>query len=162
MSKIRRLGDSVDAIYLNDYFPHIGTFIRQLRAAGVDLPILGNSTFSSKALPKVVGAKALRNVFYIGQGFYEGQNLEPSVADLVKRYEAKYGTFPENLNVLPGYQGFLLLADALRKAGSVNAAKVAAALRSQTNFALPGSTLYRWENRYPIRSATVIGFDLQR
>ena len=159
VSKIRRLGDSVDAIYLNDYFPHIGTFIRQLRAAGVDLPILGNSTFSSKALPKVVGAKALRNVFYVGQGFYEGQNLEPSVADLVKRYEAKYGTFPENLNVLPGYQGFLLLADALRKAGSVNAAKVATALRSQTNFALPGSTLYRWENRYPIRSATVIGFN---
>ena len=77
----------------------------------------------------------------------------------MKRYQAKYGTFPENLNVLPGYQGFLLLADALRKAGSVDAAKIGAALRSQTNFALPGSTLYRWENRYPIRSATVIGFD---
>ncbi|MDE0253441.1 MAG: ABC transporter substrate-binding protein [Rhodospirillaceae bacterium] len=159
VSKIRRLGDKVDAVYLNDYFPHVGTFIRQLRAAGVTLPILGNSTFSSKALPKVVGAKALSNVYYIAQGFYEGRNLDPAVADLVKRYEKKYGTFPENLNVLPGYQGMLLLADALRKAGSVDAAKISAALSSQTNVALPGSTLYRWKNRHPVRSATVIGFD---
>ena len=159
VSKIRRLGDKVDAVYLNDYFPHVGTFIRQLRAAGVNLPILGNSTFSSKALPKVVGAKALSNVYYIAQGFYEGRNLDPAVADLVKRYEKKYGTFPENLNVLPGYQGMLLLADALRKAGSVDAAKISAALSSQTNVALPGSTLYRWKNRHPVRSATVIGFD---
>ena len=159
VSKIRRMGDGVDAIFLNDYFPHVGTFIRQLRAAGVEVPILGNSTYSSKGLPEVVGAKALSNVFYIGQGFYEGADVPEPVADLVKRYEDKYGTFPENLNALAGYEGFLLLADALGKAGSTDAAKVTAALSSQTNFALPGSTLYRWVNRYPERSATVIGFD---
>src|SRR5438128_1514875 len=62
VSKIRQLSPQPDFIYLNDYFPHVGTFIKQLRDAGVTTPILGNSTFSSVALPKVTGASRLANV----------------------------------------------------------------------------------------------------
>lgn len=158
VSKIRNRASEIDFIFLNDYFPHVGTFIKQLRTAGVELPVLGNQTYSSKALPDVVGAEGLENVVYIAQGYYEGDGVSPAVADLVKRYEARFGAFPENANALAGYEGMLLLADALRTADSTDAAALTDALSGQRNFELPGSTIYAWTNRYPVRSATVIGF----
>ena len=157
VSKIRGQRDA-DFIYLNDYFPHVGTFIKQLRAAGVDLPILGNGTYSSLALPEVVGAEGLENVAYISQGFYEGSGAAPEVLDLAKRYQDKFGNFPENANALAGYEGMLMLAAALESAGSSDAAAITAAMSAQRDFQLPGSTVYQWTNRYPVRSATVIGF----
>ena len=159
VSKIRAAGDNIQFVFLNDYFPHVGTFIKQLRAAGVNLPVLGNQNYSSRALPQSVGAAALKDVAYIAQGFYEGADVSPQVHEFTALYEKKFGTFPENANALAGFEGMLVLADGLTKAGATDAAAITASISSQKDFQQPSSIVYSWINRHPSRSAAAIGFD---
>jgi len=158
VTKIRNAGDAVEVIFLNDYFPHVGTFIKQLRAAGLKTPVIGNGTISSAALPEVVGAAGLQDVYYVGTAYYEGKDVDPDVAKFVADYAAKFGSGPENGNSILAYYGGLIVADALRKAGSTDAAAISKAIAEQKDLKLPGATYYAWENRYPRTSQTVIGF----
>jgi branched-chain amino acid transport system substrate-binding protein len=161
VTKIRNAQPTPDFIYLNDYFPHVGTFIKQLRASGVTAPVLGNGSYSSPTLPEVVGATALRNVYYLNNAYYEGRDVDPGVAKFVSDYRAKFGSGPENTNSLLGYYNGLILAKALATAGSTDAAAITAGITSQTDMALPGATYYRWENRAPRTSQVVIGFSTE-
>jgi ABC-type branched-subunit amino acid transport system substrate-binding protein len=64
------------------------------------------------------------------------------------------------LNPIASYEGAYLLADALKKAGSVDPLKLRRALTSQKNFKLPtGSTVFRWTKGYTHRTASIIGFN---
>lgn len=159
VSKIRAQGSKVGFIFLNDYFPHVGTFIKQLRAAGVTVPVLGNQNYSTPAMPQVVGAAGLKDVYYVAQGFYEGPSASPAALDFVTRYQKRFGVFPENANTLAGYEGMMVLADGLKRAGSTDAAAITRAITSEKNMQLPTSTIYEWTGRHPVRNAAVIGFD---
>lgn len=160
VSKIRDASNKPDVIYLNDYFPHVGTFIKQLRDAGVNTPVLGNSTYASPALVQVTGKARIQNVYYVGQSFYEGPSASPAARSFVAKYKKMFGAPPENLNCIASYEGAYLLADALKKAGSTDAVKVQAAMLAQKNFKLPtGSVVLRWGKGYTFRTATVVAFN---
>jgi branched-chain amino acid transport system substrate-binding protein len=159
VSKIRQLGAAVQVVFINDYFPHVGTFLKQLRAAGVTAVVLGNSTFSSPTLPDVVGAKGLENVYYITSAYYEGKDVDPGLAKMTQSYQAKFSTFPENLNAITAYQTAFVLAAALKAAGSTDAAALSKAVLAEKDLEVPGTTYYAWGDRYPLVSATVVGFD---
>ena len=146
ISNIRNAGE-VDVIVGNDFFPFVGTFIKQLRDAGVDTPVLGNSTYSSQALPELVGRDRVQEIYYVSQSFYEGANPDPATADFVARYQTRFEVFPENVNAVLGYWGGLLIVNALRKAGSADADALANALDAQSGFGLPGAVLLRWVDR---------------
>lgn len=159
ISNIRSAAEAPDFIYLNDYFPHVGTFIKQMRDAGLDTPVLGNSTYASPAFAEVVGSDRLAGVYYTGASFYEGPTADPDVLDFVSAYEATYGTFPENSNAPAGYQGVLLLASALEKAGTTDAAALTAAMVSGADIQVAGSEIYEWVNNVTVRRVSVVSFD---
>lgn len=159
VSRIRDTNPAPDVIYLNDYFPHVGTFIKQLRAAGIDTPVLGNPTYSSPDLTKAIGPSRTKDVYFASQSFYEGRDVAPEVAAFVKAYESKFGVFPENSNAIAGYEGVLLLADALRQAGSTDAAALMQAMTAQRDVRLPGAVVYGWKDGATERSVTIVGLD---
>lgn len=158
VSKIRSADPQPDFLYLNDYFPHVGTFIKQLRAAGVTLPVVGNGSYSSSALPEVIGAEAIQDVYYISNAYYEGADADPGVLEFVRKYNEKFGANPENTNALLAYYNGLILAEGLKKAGSTDAAKLTEAITGQSDLALPGATYYGWSDRTPLTSQAIIGF----
>lgn len=159
ISKIRAASPQPDFIYLADYYPHVGTFLKQMNAGGVSLPVLGNPTFSSPELPAAVGDNAtLANVFFPSQSYFEGPGAAPEIEDFIARYEDKFGEFPPNANALAGYEGVLLLAKALESAQSTDADKLAEAMSALTDVELPGSTVFKITDGYTVRSATVVGF----
>ena len=158
ISNIRNAG-GVDVIVGNDFFPFIGTFIKQLRDAGIDIPVLGNSTYSSQALPELVGRDRVQEIYYVSQSFYEGADADSATTDFVARYQARFDVFPENVNAVLGYWGGLLIIDALRKAGSADADALAEVLDAQSGFGLPGATLLRWVNRTTEKTVSIVGFD---
>jgi branched-chain amino acid transport system substrate-binding protein len=159
-SLIREQQGDIDAIFLNDYFPRAGTFLRQLRAAGVTLPVVGETTLPSAALPEVVGAESLKDVYYVTTTFFEGTaGRDPELEVVLEAYETEYGAPPENLNAIVGYQLIYVLADALKAAGSTDATAVAAALRATKDKQLPGATYYSFDLGYPKVSTSVGGFD---
>jgi branched-chain amino acid transport system substrate-binding protein len=161
ISKIAAQKDA-DVIFLNDYFPHVGTFIKQLRDAGIETPVLGGSSYSSPDFPGVVGKTRMSQVYYASPVFYEGtKGLDPDVAKIIDAYKAKFGKFPENNNFMEGYDSALLLLDGVKAAGSLDADKVAAAINAQQNVKLPGATLTKWVDRHTQRTLVIIGFDSQ-
>lgn len=159
VSKIRQAGDAVEVIYLNDYFPHVGTFLAEARAAGITSAVVGNSTFSSTALPDLIGAEGLQDVYYVAAAFYEGENIHPELRSMIEAYEAKFDTFPENANSVRAYYGALILTDALLTAGSTDAEAITAAILAQKDFELPGAVYYEWIDRIATVSASIVGFD---
>ena len=159
VSKIRAAGDSVDVVFINDYFPHVGTFLKQLRAAGIKTAVVGNSTFSSPTLPEVVGAEGLQNVYYVASAYFEGKDIDPGLKKMIDAYQKKFATFPENSNSIVAYYAAYILADALKTAGSTNADGITKAILAQKDFKVPGAIFYEWKDRYPSVSAAVVGFD---
>jgi len=161
VSKIAAQHDA-DVIFLNDYFPHVGTFIKQLRDAGVETPVLGGSSYSSPDFPGVVGKTRMSQVYYASPVFYEGtQGLDPDVAKIIQTYRTKFGKTPENNNFMEGYDSALLLLDGVKAAGTLDADQVAAAVNAQKDVELPGATLTRWVDRHTQRTLVIIGFDAQ-
>jgi branched-chain amino acid transport system substrate-binding protein len=158
ISKIRASMAPGSVIFLNDYFPHVGTFIRQLRAAGIRTPVVGNQNFSTPALPQAAGVSALSEVYYIGQGFYEGDGASPSAKAFTTSYIRKYGGFPENANALAGYEGAQILIEGLRAAATTDAATLAKAITAKRNQRGATSLIYQWVQNHPERNATVIAF----
>ncbi len=159
VSRIRSTNPKPDVIYLNDYFPHVGTFIKQLRAAGIDTPVLGNPTYSSPDLAKAIGPSRTKDVYFASQSFYEGKDVAPDVAAFVKAYQDKFGTFPENSNAIAGYEGVLLLVAALEQAHSTDAAALMQAMTEQRDVQLPGAEVYGWKDGATQRSVTIVGLD---
>jgi branched-chain amino acid transport system substrate-binding protein len=159
VSRIKSQDPAPSFIYLNDYFPHVGTFIKQLRDAGLNTPVLGNSTYASPAFAEVVGADRLAGVYYTGASFYEGPTADPQALGFVEAYKKAYGAFPENSNAPAGYQGVLLLTDALAKAGTTDAAAVTAAIVEGKDIKVAGSLIYDWNSNVTNRRVSVVSFD---
>lgn len=53
-----------DAIYFGGIYAQVGVFLKQLRDAGVDVPVIGGDGFDSSELSKIAGDKGATNVYY--------------------------------------------------------------------------------------------------
>ena len=135
-------------------FPGVGTFVKQLRSAGVTTPVLGNVTLQTRELPKLVGEELSNDIYYAGQVYFNGAgidpNTDPSIAQFAEEYEAKFGQFPEQANAPGAYQTFLAVAQALQQDGVVDAQTAADAIRLQTGVPVPGGILDKWQDSYAI------------
>ncbi len=159
ISKIRGLSPAPSFIYLNDYFPHVGTFVKQMLDAGLTIPVLGNGTYASPDLVNVIGPKRVKDVYYVSQAFYEGPTASADALSFVKDYEATFGGFPPNANAQAGYEGVMGLAEALKAAGTTDAAALTAAMTAQKEFSVAGGEIYEWTDKVTSRRASVVGFD---
>jgi branched-chain amino acid transport system substrate-binding protein len=159
ISKIRDAPTKPDVIYLGDYFPHVGTFIKQLRDAGVETPVLGDNSMSALDLPSVVGKERMSQVFYVASVFWEGKDADPGVAKVLADYKAKFGKGPVTNNFMNGYYSATYVMEGIKAAGSTDADAVAKAMNEQADLEMPGATLTRWVDRNAQITLVVVGFD---
>jgi branched-chain amino acid transport system substrate-binding protein len=121
-------GEKIDAIMLCTYLPGGSSAIRQIRAAGIDLPILNGSsmdgTYWLDAVPD------LTNFYVPVQGSIYGDEPRPEVAALIERYKKKFNEAPVTQYAFPIYTILQLWAKAVEKAGTVDAAKVVAVMNT--------------------------------
>ncbi len=118
----------VDAIVLCSYLPGGSSAIRQIRAAGIDVPILASGTFDGTywldAVPN------LTNFYVAVQASVYGDDPRPEVAALIERYKKKFNSAPVTEYAFPIYAFLQLWTEAVEKAGTVDAAKVVAVLNT--------------------------------
>jgi branched-chain amino acid transport system substrate-binding protein len=121
-------GGGVDAIMLCSYLPGGASATRQLRAAGIDLPILTSNamdgTYWLDAVPD------LSNFYVPVQGSVYGDEPRPEVAALVARYKEKFNQAPVSTYAFPIYAALQLWADAVKKAQTIDASKVVEVMNS--------------------------------
>lgn len=163
VSKIEALDPAPTVINAQMIFPPIGSFVKQLRAAGVNAPVLGNVTLQTRELPKLVGKQGAKRVYYSAQVYFEGANIDPNSSPAINKfarsYQKKFGQFPEQANGPGAYQSFWAISKALQQKKVVDATTAAAAIRAQRNVKVPGGVLVRWENGHAIWNITINGLN---
>lgn len=159
ISKIRNADpDVIQALMV---FPGVGTFVRQLRSAGIDTPVIGPLTLQTRELRDLVGDA--ENLRYAAQVYFEGAGeddaTDPEIAAFAEAYEEEFGQFPEQANAPAAYQLFHAVNQALQREDVVDAESAAAAIRSQENLDVPGGTLARWQDGYAVWNPIIGGYD---
>ncbi|MEN9674260.1 MAG: hypothetical protein RIS76_156 [Verrucomicrobiota bacterium] len=120
-----------DAIFVPGYYTEAGLIVAQARQLGITLPVFGGDGWEAPELIQIAGP-ALENTFY--STHYSPEADDPMVKAFVKAYQAKYdGQTPDAMAAL-GYDSALVLADAMKRAGSTDPAKVRDALAATKDF----------------------------
>ena len=132
LTKIREL--KPDVIYIPGYYSQVGIIAKQARELGMNMPLLGGDGWDSPELWKLGGA-ALKNSYI--SNHYSADNPAPEIQNFVKAYKAKFNVDPDSLAAL-AYDAAKVLADAIKRAGGTESAKLKDAINATKDF--PGVT----------------------
>ncbi len=144
---------NADVVYIPAYYEEVSKIIKQARELGINSPMLGSDGWDSPKLVEIAGAAALANTFFTNH--YSSQDKDPRVAKFVESYKKEYGQEPDAFAVL-GYDGGLMMVDALKRANSADPVKIKDALAQIKNLQVITGTLSMDANHDPIKSAVII------
>ncbi|MGZ4032498.1 MAG: ABC transporter substrate-binding protein [Tumebacillaceae bacterium] len=144
-----------DVIYVPGYYQEVGKIVKQARDLGINKPMEGGDGWDAPQIVDIAGKAALNNTFI--SNHYSPQDPDPKVKKFVDAYKAAYGIEPDSMAVL-GYDGMYLLADAIKRAGSVDHEKVKDALAATTDFEGVTGKLKFDDHHDPVKSAVVLEY----
>jgi branched-chain amino acid transport system substrate-binding protein len=119
-----------DAIFVPGYYTEAGLIAKQARSLGIKVPLLGGDGWDSPKLAEI-GGSAIDGCYF--STHFSTQDTNPKVQDFVKRYQARFGSMPDGMAPL-GYDAMMILGNAIKTAGSTDAAKIRDALASTKDF----------------------------
>ncbi|MDB6168637.1 MAG: Ethanolamine utilization protein EutJ [Verrucomicrobia bacterium] len=124
-----------DAIAATGYYSEAALICRQARALGIDVPLFGGDGWEAPQLIEL-GGQAVEGTYY--STHYSAESPAPEVRAFIRKFQARYDNeIPDAVAAL-GYDAMMLLADAMRRAGTTEGPKVRDALATTRDF--PGIT----------------------
>jgi branched-chain amino acid transport system substrate-binding protein len=123
-------GAAPDAIFVPGYYTEVGLIARQAKAVGLKVPLLGGDGWDSSKLTEI-GGDAIEGSYF--SNHYSVENQDPHVQRFIKSYEAQFKAKPDGLAAL-GYDAMMILADAIKRAGSDDPKKIRDALAATKDF----------------------------
>lgn len=124
-----------DAIFASGYYTEAALICLQAKQLGLNVPVFGGDGWASPALIEL-GGKAVEGAYYSNN--YDTDAPAPEVQDFVRHYRARWdGEMPDGMTAF-GHDSVLVLADAIRRAGSTEPDKIRAALAATKD--VPGAT----------------------
>lgn len=108
--QIRQLQNAhPDAVFVAAYSQDAGAFIKRARAAGLNVPIIGNQSFNSPGQLEVAGSNF--GTVLVGSQWFAGATDQRSQT-FVKTFEQKYGSTPGEFAAM-AYNGAFVIKAAL-------------------------------------------------
>ena len=139
-----------DVVYLPDYYGTVALIAKQLRAQGINTPIVGADGWDG--LTENAGDEVL-NGYY--SNHYAEDSTSPAVQKFVKAFQKKYNKAPNSFAAL-GYDSVYMLKDAMLKAGTTkDSEKIRAAYESTNGDYVTGHITFD-AKRNPVKSAVMI------
>lgn len=151
LTKLR--GIAPDVIFIPGYYEEVGKIAKQARDLGIKVPLLGTDGWTDSKLVEIAGAEALNNTYY--SNHFAADDQTGDTAKFVAAYKQEYGSEP-NVFAALGYDTGMLLADAIKRAGSAEPQKIRDALEQTKNFQASTGTLSFDANHDPIKTAFII------
>jgi branched-chain amino acid transport system substrate-binding protein len=152
VTKIKQMDPQPDVIVTSAFEPDFPAFIRQLRGAGVKIPMVvgdGIDSPTTFALGDIV-----EGVVFTSSGFAEPGS---PMAAYQEKYQAKYGKPPESIMDALGYDLAKIVEAAVTKANSTDPQKIRDALADLENVQGATATIsYKGGNGSPTRPVAVI------
>jgi branched-chain amino acid transport system substrate-binding protein len=119
-----------DALFVPGYYTSVGLIALQARELGLTYPIFGGDGWESPELIQI-GGRAVEGCYY--STHYSPEVQDPAVVKFVADYKAKNGDVPDAMAAL-GYDSAMLLADAIKRAGTTDGPNVRDALAATKDF----------------------------
>ncbi|MBN2555193.1 MAG: ABC transporter substrate-binding protein [Anaerolineales bacterium] len=127
LARLQASEETPDFIYISSYMPDLGTIIRTIREAGIDLPIVGGDTYDDPGLFEAVGPEYGTEIYFDTHGFLSADS-NPAMGDFMAAYEDHFSDAPEAIWIVPGYDVVMVLAEAMEHAGTTDGDAVALAM----------------------------------
>lgn len=140
---------SPDVVYLPDYYGTVALVAKQLRAQGIQCPIVGADGWDG--LVGTAGDEVL-NGYY--SNHYAIDSTEDKVREYVAAFRAKYNKNPNAFAAL-GYDSVYMVKDAIEAASSTDAAAVRSALEKTNGSYVTGHLTFDAKHN-PVKSAVML------
>lgn len=150
LTKIRNL--KPDVLYIPGYYGQVGIIAKQARELDMTMPLLGGDGWDSPELWKLGGA-ALKDTYI--SNHYSAENPAPEIQNFVKAYKAKFNVEPDSLAAL-AYDAAKVLADAIKRAGGTDSAKLKDAINATKDFAGVTGKITIDKTRNAVKPAVVL------
>ena len=122
VSKVK--ADNPDAIYASGYFFTAGPLVRQIRAAGITAPVIGQEGYDSQKFIEIAGPDAEGVIITTS---LDRDSSNPITQAFIKGFEDKAG-YPTDMVAASAHTAVLVMAQALRKAGAGDRAALRSAI----------------------------------
>lgn len=123
-----------DGIFIPGYYTEVGLIAIQARQLGLNIPLFGGDGWEGPPLISI-GGSALEGTYF--STHFTPTDTSPAVQDFVKKFQTRYNSTPDSMAAL-GYDSALILADAIKRAGTTAGPAVRDALAATKDF--PGIT----------------------
>src|SRR5215208_8206962 len=140
-----------DVIFVPGYYGQVGGIAKQAKELGITAPLLGGDGWDSPKLFEL-GGTALDGNYMVNH--YSTDDPSPAVQKFVAAYKAKYGAVPDAIAAL-GYDAMNVLADAIKRAGTTESAKLRDAIAQTKGFAGVTGSININESRDAVKPAVV-------
>lgn len=157
IARLKALGKTPDVIFISSYGTDIGVIIRAIREIGIDSPIVGGDAYDDPALHENLGEKFGNDVYFITHTWM-GPEAHPDMPKFLELYEQMYDSAPDTAFVATGWDTIMLMAEAVKIAGSTDGAAVAKALEENDFKLLTGELSYKnaAEGHAPDKGAVLV------
>jgi branched-chain amino acid transport system substrate-binding protein len=145
-----------EAIYVPGYYEEVSKIIKQAREIGVNVPLLGCDGWESPKLAEIAGKDALNGCYYVSA--FSAQDKDPSVQKFIAEYKAKYQKDPD-IFAMQGYNAGLVLADAIKRAGTTDGTKLAKAIAETKDLPIASGKLTFDASHNPVMPALIISME---
>ncbi|HYD94139.1 MAG TPA: branched-chain amino acid ABC transporter substrate-binding protein [Noviherbaspirillum sp.] len=143
----------VEAIFLGGYAPQGGPMARQMKQLGINAKLLGGDTICAAEMGKLGGDAVGENVLCAqGGAILDKAASGPAFKD---KYKQRFNQDPD-VYAASFYDGMMLFAEAMKKAGTVDAAKVGAEIAKGTYKGVAGT--YAFDDKGNMKSSPVTVF----
>lgn len=150
LRKVKRA--KADFIFIPGYYVEVGHILKQARAQGINIPVLGGDGWDSPVLFEIAGPSATN--IYISNHF-ASDDSNPRVQEFVKLYQTTYKSSPGSFAAL-GYDAYGMVVEAIKKAKSTKSEDINQALTTLKNYEGITGTISLDKNRNPIKSAVIL------
>ena len=157
LARLQALGEKPDVIFVSSYGQDIGVIIRSLREVGYDAPVLGGDAYDDPAMIEALGPKLGNDIYFVTHTWM-GPEAHADMPAFIDAYTAMHGEAPDTSFVATGWDAVMLLAEAVKIAGTIDGAAVAKALEENTFNLLTGDLSYRSapEGHAPDKAAVLV------
>ena len=133
VSKVK--AEAPDAIYASGYFFTAGPLVSQLRAAGVDVPVIGQEGYDGEMFIKIAGAAAEGVIITTS---LDRDSTDPLAQAFIQGFQKKSG-YPADMVSASTHTAVLVLAEAMKQVDPSDKAALRQAIASTSINAATGN-----------------------
>jgi len=143
---------NVDGIYVPGFYTEAALICKQARDLGLAVPLFGIDAWESPELLSIAG-QAVEGCYF--STHYSAESDDPRIAAFNVRFRQRWNEGSNAISAL-GYDSAMVLADAIKRAGTTEAARLRDAIAATKNYRGITGTITFDAQRNPTKSAVVL------